>query len=1086
MTAMSDWNWVLQAIKPPSLRAAADEASFRQHMAALDWRLIDPIVINSRADLKGVGRWEGKVQPFEHQVRNLITFCRRLPVSLIADDVGLGKTISAGLILSELLARKRLKRVLIICPALLLKQWKDELATKFAIPAVVARSQDFDRALHSVQEGSCVAVLTTYETVSRRFDALSSAGFDMLVLDEAHRLRNLYRGGDSKGAPQYALKLYDALARQVFRFVLMLTATPMQNSLWDMYSLVDCLAVAKKHRNPFGYPNDFSGRYVADRKTARLLNRDTADEFRAELSQFIARTRRKEARLPFPDRIVKTVPVDPSPNEERLLDVVANLIGDLSALQQSSVGVALMSSPQALAAQVASMANSIGLELRSEIARLSAATPIPSKLARLLDLCREAARRRPTDWRVLVFTSRRETQRLIVESLRAERIATGTIAGGAAATNEASIRKFMADPPGDHVLVSTDSGAEGVNLQAANVVVNFDLPWNPMIVEQRIGRVQRLGSKHAEVHVVNLVLKGSIEERVVGRLVSKLAVIAQTIGDVESILESAGLDGDDEEQSSTSFAAMIRRLVVDGLRGRDVESAERQIAANIANAKRTMDENREEMDRKLGDLGTLHDSGPRPPTLERKPPRTSAKEFVLGDFRVRGATVQADPTPEVFRAEFPGGESFPFTFDSDYVERRPHVFGPSVKVYVPGQAHFERLVQNWCENHSGLVRRYSYSDDDVRRPIEARFAAYEGIGVGNLRTVRTERRLKGTATSYVKAAVAHDSYEGNVETVLGDELPSPRPGRAIKPATASSEVRPTDYVAGLDGLVRASIRADGNVEKFCAFYVERLKEEIARAEAGAEGRKQLVDDFLPNVFAEIAAVEGDLLDVVHVEVEIVADGMGPCTATVMVVPAAGELLEAPEVAVCEVSGRTLPTVCLVRCEASSALVFKALTTTCAVTNTTVLATLTETCAISGKVALKSEFATSAVSGARALRTLFVASAESGALMLASEARKCDFTGALLLPSEVEVSEISGREFRRGKRATSAVSGRAGHRSEFVHCQSTRDLVAPDETAKSDSSGKVVRKDLLVPSELDSTLMALPRNSNDARSPVGAS
>lgn len=120
------------------LRRSKGSDDYGVYRAALEWGLVDPIIINSREDLKSEVRWHDRVEPFHHQVTNLITYCRRLPVTLLADDVGLGKTISAGLIASELVSRRRLSKILIVAPKLLGPQWKEELETKFNIPTEVA------------------------------------------------------------------------------------------------------------------------------------------------------------------------------------------------------------------------------------------------------------------------------------------------------------------------------------------------------------------------------------------------------------------------------------------------------------------------------------------------------------------------------------------------------------------------------------------------------------------------------------------------------------------------------------------------------------------------------------------------------------------------------------------------------------------------------------------------------------------------------------------------------------------------------------------------------------------------------------
>src|SRR6202000_1217754 len=115
---------------------------YRLYRAALEWDLTDPIVIDGQEDFKSTPRWQDRLTPYHHQVKNLITFCRRLPVTLLADDVGLGKTISAGLIATELMSRQRVAKILIVCPKLLGTQWKEELANKFDLNSEVVTGSD--------------------------------------------------------------------------------------------------------------------------------------------------------------------------------------------------------------------------------------------------------------------------------------------------------------------------------------------------------------------------------------------------------------------------------------------------------------------------------------------------------------------------------------------------------------------------------------------------------------------------------------------------------------------------------------------------------------------------------------------------------------------------------------------------------------------------------------------------------------------------------------------------------------------------------------------------------------------------------
>ncbi|MBU6338346.1 MAG: DEAD/DEAH box helicase family protein [Rickettsiales bacterium] len=290
------------------------------YKAALEWDVVEPIVIDSKADVQSEKKWRDLVEPYHHQITNLITFCRRLPVTLLSDDVGLGKTISAGLIASELISRNRISKILIICPKILRDQWKEELETKFNIPAVVIKSgEHFVKECREKKKG---AIIATYTTGSLHLDKIQQGDFDMLILDEAHKLRNLYGVIDT---PQVAKNFSKALSERLFKYVLMLTATPIQNRLWDMYSLVDLLTVARGHTNPFGSPEIFARRFIGDSRTqARRLKPEMTNEFRSIVYGYMSRVRREDAKLYFPDRVVQIHLVEPTPEELYLIKTCKN------------------------------------------------------------------------------------------------------------------------------------------------------------------------------------------------------------------------------------------------------------------------------------------------------------------------------------------------------------------------------------------------------------------------------------------------------------------------------------------------------------------------------------------------------------------------------------------------------------------------------------------------------------------------------------------------------------------------------------------------------------------------------------------
>ncbi|MFM8992130.1 MAG: SNF2-related protein, partial [Alphaproteobacteria bacterium] len=384
-------------IRTRPLRRARDPGEWAIHRAALEWGLADPIVIEDRDDLRSRPRWRDRVEPFHHQVDNLLTFCRRLPVTLLADDVGLGKTISAGLVASELVARRRVRRVLVVAPRLLGPQWKEELETRFGIPAIVANGRAL---LDAVPAGEAGAVITTYHSARDHVARIPADRFEMLVLDEAHKLRNLHGVPEP---PRVATRRREVLAERRFRVVLMRTAPPSHTRLWDIYSLVELLAVARGHRNPFGDEAAFARDFVADhRSQARQLREDAKERFRAIVQGYMSRVRRADARLHFPDRHVVRRGVPPTPGELALIELVAGPVQELNALAQSSILQALASSPEACAAQLDRMARNgtFPADVAAAFRARARAIGTTAKLAGLLAIAAKLRREKPADWRM--------------------------------------------------------------------------------------------------------------------------------------------------------------------------------------------------------------------------------------------------------------------------------------------------------------------------------------------------------------------------------------------------------------------------------------------------------------------------------------------------------------------------------------------------------------------------------------------------------------------------------------------------------------------------------------------------------------
>lgn len=1049
------------------LRKSTSTKEFSIYRSGLEWSLIDPIIINSADDLKSEARWRKTVEPFNHQVTNLINFCRRLPVTLLADDVGLGKTISAGLVASELVARRRITGLLVVAPKLLGPQWKEELETKFGIPAHIATGRNL---LKVELEDEIGAVITTYNSARLYLERLPQDRFQMLVLDEAHKLRNLH---GVPSPPRVAIAFRKALLERRFKFVLMLTATPIQNRLWDLYSLVDLLTVARGHTNPFGTAGEFARNYIADKRNqARKLRPEMRDQFRSIVYGYMSRVRRADAKLHFPDRTVVLQRTTPTPGELELIRLISEPIKSLNRLTQISILQALTSSPHALAAQLESMAKNGTVEekLAHDVRALVQILPLSAKLEGLASLVAQLRIKRPEDWRLVVFTGRRETQTTIETYLQSQGISVGTINGESGGRNTETITSFRQKPPEINVIISTEAGSEGVNLQAANVLVNFDLPWNPMTVEQRIGRVQRLASEHANVSIYNVILAGTFEEYIVGRLMEKLQTISHAIGDIESLLEASGM-ADGRDDGPGGFEEQIRKLVIDSLSGADVAKAMSLAEQSITEAKATLEAEERAIDEMLGSMEDCRNKGPRNPSLPRVTRSMTAKDFTLAALESLGAHITLGPG-NFHTCTIDGQEQILSTDEVKPVDRR-------IIHYAPGTPAFDRLVGHITQSGTHEVQD---SDGDARedaRTIVQSWLERFDASLKGLRVVSVTRCFNGTALVQARATVAHDAYERLVEVPCRSTEHRHKPrSRGLEPISNVIE-KPSQV--GLDeSWLKEALLLDPGIAEFRRFYLERRAEEVRAAEGDTRMARRLEDDFTPRLAATVVGLTGKIHRELALRVSYLIDG-ATYESNMVVAPAAGGLIEQPELDQCAESNRAVPIECLGRCAITGSHVLRHLLAASAVSGRLAIPSRTVTCAKSGKLLLEDEVAVSDVTGLKIERSLLTTSAVSGRVAEPENCTICAFTEGALLPGEVAFSEISGKPYRADQQARSSVSGKIGHRSELVVCAETRRLLAPDEGERCAATGKLVVPGLLescsvsnlkvLPSELERSALS---------------
>lgn len=453
--------------------------------------------------------------------------------ALFADEVGLGKTIEVGMVLKEMDFRDSRDSFLILTPAQLAPQWQSELREKFDLDIVCNYDDEFcgfdahDRVIASVD---------TAKTKRHRSDVLGRR-WDVLVLDEAHYVRN------------EKTQRYDLIEQMDYGEAYFATATPIQNDISDLYNIVNLIRPGL-----LGSRKQFNRRYVADRDSAQIKR---GDELQRKLNRVMIRNQREETKIDFTNREVHTRVFEPGNNEQELYDTVTDHIRthysseDARHLVLLTLQKEVVSSPYAVDGTVRRWLDdgtkSLTRNERDSLSRIrSIADSIDrtTKQRRLQNIIDTINQQMDTT-RAVVFTQFRPTQDAIADGLRDSAFPIHSVNGDLSSKQKATVVSEFERDGG--ILVATDSISEGRNMQFCNVLVNYDLPWNPMKVEQRIGRIDRIGQER-EVHVFNMALEGTIEEHVLDKLFGKINVFNQSIGGLRDVLSRMEKSGSDFER----------------------------------------------------------------------------------------------------------------------------------------------------------------------------------------------------------------------------------------------------------------------------------------------------------------------------------------------------------------------------------------------------------------------------------------------------------------------------------------------------------------------------------------------------------
>ncbi len=504
------------------------------------------------------------VEQFAYQIETVRKVMRRFRGRvLLADEVGLGKTIEACMVLKEYIMRGMVKRALILTPPALISQWCEELSSKFGLsptstetPSLRQDPKNFWKTHNLI-----VASLALARNKIHR-PLLSGIGFDLIIVDEAHHVKNEKTAG-------WAL-----INELKSRFLLLLSATPVENNLMDLFSLVTLLKPGQ-----LGTRTSYRKQFVLRGDPTQPRNRE---KLRDLIGEVMIRNTRALANIKLPPRHASTVLVEGEAAEKELYTRLTDLVreGFQSNMSRLSLGLLLQeagSSPRAVRKTLLKMVSHSEVdggikEQITKLAKLCEYVPVTSKTSRLLELLEKSSEK------VLVFSRFRATLEEIASRLSNSGIRFSIFQGNM--RSEEKDRAVGEFQDGAKVMLCSEIGGEGRNLQFCSTMVNYDLPWNPMKIEQRIGRIHRIGQTRP-VHIYNLCAVGTAEHHILEMLDKRINMFELVIGEIDLILG--------QENSETEFEERIVDIYAKSKSEKDIKTAFENLGDELLAARHRYD-----------------------------------------------------------------------------------------------------------------------------------------------------------------------------------------------------------------------------------------------------------------------------------------------------------------------------------------------------------------------------------------------------------------------------------------------------------------------------------------------------------------
>ena len=415
---------------------------------------------------------------------------------LIADDMGLGKTIQA-IATIELLAKEfGISNVLIICPTSLKYQWKNEI-NKFTDRSIKVIEGHLDKRKSQYLSDEFYKI-ASYGVALNDIEYLNKMAPDLVILDEAQRIKN------------WKTKTAQNIKKLNSDFVIVLTGTPLENRLEELHSIVGFIDKFK-----LGALFRFLDNHQIKDKTGKIIGYKDLNQINKTLKDVLVRRTKSEISDQLPERIDKNYFVDVTKEQFEIHEDYAASVARL-VFKWRKFGFLSEKDRQRLLIFLSCMRM-----VSDSTYILDQKTRHDTKIDELIIILKEIFEN--SDEKIVIFSQWERMTRLVGAELEKMNIEYEYLHGGVPSAKRKDLINNFTNDPKKRVFLSTDAGGVGLNLQAANVLINIDLPWNPAVLEQRIGRVHRLG-QHKPVRIYNLISKGTIEERILGLIAFKKSV----------------------------------------------------------------------------------------------------------------------------------------------------------------------------------------------------------------------------------------------------------------------------------------------------------------------------------------------------------------------------------------------------------------------------------------------------------------------------------------------------------------------------------------------------------------------------------